>query len=122
MQKKFLLRIIVGIMAFSLLTFGSITPTADAAAAGGAPDYSQKASWCKLPNIISKDVDTFYIYSTTYMESSFQEGAPDYAPLDNPEMLELAQEECFRLLDHRKERSNGRQGKERQQQSGHQPS
>lgn len=95
MQKKFLLRIIVGIMAFSLLTFGSITPTAEAATASGAPDYSQKASWCKLPNIISKEVDTFYIYSTSYMESSFKEGAPDYAPLDNPEMLELAQEECI---------------------------
>ena len=32
-------------------------------------------------------VDAFYIYSTSYIESSFEEGAPDYAPLDNPEMI-----------------------------------
>ena len=51
-----------------------------------APDYSQKASWYQLPEI-TKDVDTFYIYSTAYIESSFNEGAPDYAPLDNLEML-----------------------------------
>ncbi|WP_407399134.1 DUF3089 domain-containing protein [Anaerovibrio sp.] len=56
-------------------------------------DYSQRASWCKLPNIISKGVDTFYIYSTSYLESSFEEGAPDYATLDNSEMVELAQSE-----------------------------
>ena len=44
MQKKFLLRIIVGIMAFSLLTFGSITPTADAAAAGGGSTLNAQSS------------------------------------------------------------------------------
>ena len=56
------------------------------------PDYSRKESWLRIPEI-TRDVDTFYIYSTAYYESSFVEGAPDYAPLDNPEMLEGAQGE-----------------------------
>ena len=63
-----------------------------AAGAGKAPDYSRKACWLQFPKI-TKDVDTFYIYSTAYYESSFKEGAPDYAPLDNPEMIEGAQGE-----------------------------
>jgi len=86
-MKRFLaLTMVFSVMVFSL----AICTTVLAAAV----DYSQKASWCRLPNIISKGVDTFYIYSTSYVESSFQEGAPDYATLDNPEMVELAQGEC----------------------------
>ena len=49
-----------------------------------APDYSQKTSWYKVPEI-TKDVDTFYIYSTVYFGAN--EGDPDYATLDNAEML-----------------------------------
>ena len=60
--------------------------------AGKAPDYSQKASWCRLPEI-TKDVDTFYIYATEYILGSFEDGAPDYATLDNAEMLKGAEEE-----------------------------
>ena len=52
-----------------------------------APDYSQKKYWYKFPEI-TKDADTFYIYATEYILSSLEEGAPDYASLDNPEMLE----------------------------------
>ena len=52
-------------------------------------DYSQKASWYRIPEI-TKDVDTFYIFATDYILSSFEEGAPDYATLDNPELLEGA--------------------------------
>ena len=52
----------------------------------GAPDYSKKECWYKIPEI-TKDVDTFYIYATEYIVSSLEEGAPDYATLDNPEML-----------------------------------
>ena len=63
-----------------------------AACTGKAPDYSRKECWLQLPKI-TKDVDTFYIYSTAYYESSFKQGAPDYAPLDNPEMLEGARGE-----------------------------
>lgn len=51
-----------------------------------ATDYSQKSNWLQLPEI-TKDVDAFYIYSTLYVESSFEEGAPDYAPLNNLEMI-----------------------------------
>ena len=51
-----------------------------------ATDYSKKDSWLKMPEI-TKDFDAFYIYSTVYVESSFEEGAPDYATLDNPEMI-----------------------------------
>ena len=46
-------------------------------------DYSKKANWFKLPEI-TKDVDTFYIYSTVYFGN---EGDPEYASLDNAEML-----------------------------------
>ena len=54
--------------------------------AGDAPDYSLVDCWVQVPEI-TKDVDTFYIFSTSYVESSFAEGAPDYARLDNPEMV-----------------------------------
>ena len=74
--------------------------TAEEASAAGtaladkveATDYSRKESWLQIPEI-TRDVDTFYIYSTAYYESSFKEGAPDYATLDNPEMLEGAKGE-----------------------------
>lgn len=49
-------------------------------------DYSQKANWNRFPEI-TKDVDTFYICATEYIMSSFEEGAPDYATIDNEEML-----------------------------------
>ena len=52
---------------------------------GKAIDYSNKANWYKLPEA-AKDVDTFYIYSTVYFGAN--EGDPDYATLDNAEMLE----------------------------------
>lgn len=48
-------------------------------------DYSQPANWYKNPEI-TKDVDTFYIYSTIYMGAN--EGDPDYATLDCAEVLE----------------------------------
>ena len=50
-------------------------------------DYSLKSNWYKIPTII-KDVDTFYVYATEYIMGSLEEGAPDYATLDNAEMLE----------------------------------
>ena len=54
------------------------TPKAD------APDYSQKSCWYKMPEI-TKEFDTFYIYSTIYFAGN--ESDPDYATLDNKEML-----------------------------------
>ena len=52
-----------------------------------AADYSKKENWYRLPEI-TRDVDTFYIYATEYILGSFEEGAPDYAALDNAEMLQ----------------------------------
>jgi len=51
----------------------------------GAPDYSQKSCWYKIPEI-TKKFDTFFIYPTEYMGSN--EGDSDYASLDNPDMVE----------------------------------
>jgi len=49
-------------------------------------DYSDKDNWLAFPKI-TKDVDAFYIYSTSYIESSFEEDAPNFAPLHNLEMM-----------------------------------
>ena len=81
----------LAIVTVMVLSLAGCTGTT-AAGMGKAPDYSRKESWLQLPKI-TKDVDTFYIYSTTYYESSFKKGAPDYATLDNPEMIEGAQGE-----------------------------
>lgn len=51
------------------------------------PDYSQKSSWYKIP-AVTKSVDTFYVYATEYIMGSLAEGAPNYATLDNAEMLQ----------------------------------
>lgn len=53
-------------------------------------DYSRKENWGRIPEI-TKDVDTFYIYATEYIMGSLEEGAPEYASLDNAEMLEGAE-------------------------------
>ena len=52
---------------------------------GVKPDYSQKSNWYQIPDI-TKDVDTFYIYATEYIMGSFEDGAPDFATIDNAEM------------------------------------
>ena len=52
-------------------------------------DYSKKESWYQIPEI-TKEVDTFYVYATEYIMGSLAEGAPDYATIDNAEMLEGA--------------------------------
>lgn len=39
-------------------------------------DYSNKASWYKMPEV-TKEFETFYIYSTIFMGAN--EGDPDYA-------------------------------------------
>ena len=84
---------------FSLAACGSPSPksgspgdhAADSSSApaasdtGDAPDYSLTSCWYKIPEI-TKDVDTFFVYPTEYLASN--EGDPDSAPLDNPEMLE----------------------------------
>ena len=57
------------------------------------PDYSNKKYWYKLPEI-TKEVDTFYVYATEYILSSFDEGSDDYADFDNEEMLQGVVIEC----------------------------
>ena len=57
--------------------------------ATNATDYSKKESWYKIPEI-TKDIDTFYVYATEYIMGSLEEGAPDYATLDNAEMMQGA--------------------------------
>ena len=109
MKKQILALIIICVMSFGLTACGgssaatdNATPTAEAEtytdneevsadntdteSVGEAPDYSQEDCWLQLPEI-TKDVDTFYVYSTAYIESSFDEGSSDYATLDNPEMV-----------------------------------
>ena len=101
LKKTFLALAMIGTMAFSLTAYGGESETADNAEStketaksaadaenvGEAPDYSRAECWYQIPEI-TKDVDTFYIYATEYIDSSYNEGAPDYATLDNPEMLE----------------------------------
>lgn len=53
----------------------------------GAPDYSKKSCWFQIPKV-TKQFDTFYIPATEYISSSYNEGASDFATLDNAEMLE----------------------------------
>lgn len=55
-----------------------------------ALDYSKKENWCKIPEI-TKEVDTFYIYATEYILGSLKEGSPEFASLDNEEMLQGAE-------------------------------
>lgn len=45
-----------------------------------ASDYSDSANWLAIPEI-TKDVDTFYIYPTAFMDDS--EGAPVVCSIDN---------------------------------------
>ncbi len=86
MKKKILVLAMLGVMLFSM------TACAEDSSAGKAPDYSQKASWYKMPEI-TKDIDTFYINSTVYFFDSLSEDSPEYAPLDNKELLEGFEEE-----------------------------
>ena len=64
----------------------SLTACVGASAAKtAAPDYSKKDSWYQIPEI-TKDVDTFYVYATEYIMGSLNEGASEYAALDNAEI------------------------------------
>ena len=96
MNKKVLVLAMLGIMAFGLTACSG---------AEKVPDYSNKECWYKFPEI-TKDVDTFYISATEYM--GLDEGLPDYAALDNEEMLQgverqylmqaTAHEECSNVF------------------------
>lgn len=106
MKKRFLAMAMTGVMTLGLAGCGGQSPstgsssnddsaattaaettaeTTTAASTSKAPDYSDKACWYQIPEI-TKDVDTFFVYPTEYMAAN--EGDPDFAPLDNAEMLE----------------------------------
>jgi hypothetical protein len=89
MKKKIVAMIAAGAMIASVIP--AVSANADESV-GEAPDYSKEECWLKLPEI-TKDVDTFYIYATNYILGSLKEGAPEYASLDNTEMVEGAQGE-----------------------------
>ena len=82
MKKRLIALIIAGAMILTMIP--AMLAFADESA-GEAPDYSREECWYKIPEI-TKDVDTFYIYSTMYSGSN--EDDPDYARLDNAEVLE----------------------------------
>ena len=98
LKKSFLVLAMIGAMAFSLTAYGGESETvdnavsteettesaADAEDVGEAPDYSKEGCWYRIPEI-TKDVDTFYIYSTMYFGAN--EGDPDCAPLDSADVL-----------------------------------
>ncbi len=84
MNKLYFALVLICITVVSLMTSTGVL--AETENAGDAPDYSQKDCWLQIPEI-TKDIDTFYIYSTVYVEMSFEEGSSDYATLDNLEML-----------------------------------
>ena len=88
MNKKVL---VLAIIALILTVCGGVLAATDNA--GKSPDYSKPENWCNLPEI-TKDVDTFFIYPTEYM--GFNEGDPDYATLDNAEMIQGAKA-CYVL-------------------------
>ena len=87
MKKKIVAMIIAGAMIASMASALSVYADETEASVPEAPDYSREECWYQIPEI-TKDVDTFYIYATEYINSSYDEGAPDFAALDNPEMLE----------------------------------
>ena len=82
MKKRIVAMIAAGAMIASMIP--AVFAYADESV-GEAPDYSKEECWYKIPEEITKDVDTFYIYSTMYFGAN--EGDPDCAPLDNAEVL-----------------------------------
>ena len=75
---------LICVMVFSLMSCTGVL--AETENESDAPDYSQEDCWYQIPEI-TKDVDTFYIYATEYADGSMEDGAPDYATLDNIEMI-----------------------------------
>ena len=87
MKKKAVAMIAAGAMIASMVPAVSAYSDETEVSVSEAPDYSKEECWFQIPEI-TKDVDTFYIYATEYIAGSFEEGAPDYATLDNAEMLQ----------------------------------
>ena len=85
MKKLFSALAMIAITVFSLAGCSDKSAGTDKASTGDTPDYSKTSCWYKIP-AITKDVDTFFVYPTEYL--GMNEGDPDYAALDNQEMLD----------------------------------
>ena len=53
-----------------------------------AADYSIQDNWLHLPDEVTKQVDTIYLYPTAFMDAS--EGAPEICEIDNESMRTMA--------------------------------
>ena len=99
MKKKILALLMIGVIAASITACGcqssttttdnSTTASANNSNVATAPDYSKMECWYQIPEI-TKDVDTIFIYPTVY--NGINEDDPEYAPLDNAEMKQGAEE------------------------------
>ena len=88
MKKGMLAAILIcGTIVAFYLCRSKATPSPAEPKDDGAPDYSKKSCWYQIPEI-TKKFDTFFIYPTEYL--GLNEGDPDYAPLDNPDMVQGA--------------------------------
>ncbi len=88
MEKLTLVLAVICIAVFGLMSCAMAETGSAGNAPDYAPDYSKAACWAQIPEI-TREVDTFFVYPTEYMAAN--EGDPDYAPLDNPEMIEGVQ-------------------------------
>ena len=60
----------------------------------GTPnDYSDESNWAHLPEVADKEVDTFYVYPTLYIDP--EPDAPAIVPVEN-EVLRSAVKMHFR--------------------------
>lgn len=84
MKKKLAALFVAGAMIASMVPAMSVYAEEAETPVSEAPDYSQEECWVNFPEI-TKDVDTFYIYSTQFMGQ--EKGDPNYASLDNPDMV-----------------------------------
>ena len=70
MKKKIVAMIVAGAIIASMIPALSAYADETETSVPEAPDYSREECWFKIPEI-SKDIDTFYVYATEYIMSSF---------------------------------------------------
>ena len=56
--------------------------------AANAPDYSKPGHWLSLPSSITKKVDIFYVYPSSFRKVDKNE--PNICEIDNPTMIKIA--------------------------------
>ena len=89
MKQKLGRKLLSFLLTLAICVVSNLTACTNAQAetesTGEIPDYSKAECWYQIPEI-TKEVDTFFVYPTEYMAAN--EGDPDFATLDNAEMLE----------------------------------